>query len=163
MRFGDGHHPTTIGCITAMDHLQTNGMSPNRIADIGCGTGILALAAAKLWPDSQVIASDCDEAAIVATRAAAQANNVILQAFEASGFETHKGSYDLICMNLLMQPLLALAPDTAKYLITGGYCILSGILPEQTETMVAAYAAQGLGEIQRRQHDDWMTLMLKKL
>ncbi len=161
--FGDGHHPTTIGCIEAMERLKAARISPERIADIGCGTGILALAAAKLWPEAEVIASDCEAAAVAATQAAASANQLDLQVFEASGFEARNVIYDLIVMNLLLGPLLALAAEAAAYLTRGGCCILSGILPEQTEAVAAAYAAQGLGELPRSQHDGWMTLMFKRL
>lgn len=167
MAFGTGHHGTTKGCLEAVDKLFTAGFSPQTVADIGCGTAVLAIAAAKVL-GLPVMASDIDPQAVDVALANAAANDVpdLVSCVEAAGFDhaaiAEIGPYDLVFANILKGPLVELAPDMAAHTKAGGYVILSGILTPQAEDVVAAYAAQGLGLKARDVIGEWTTLTLRK-
>jgi len=116
MAFGTGHHGTTLGCLTAFDRLERAGLRAHRVADIGCGTAVLAMAAAKLWPET-VIASDIDPVAVETAAANVAANDLAgrVDCIEAAGFGHPRlaagAPYDLIFANILKGPLLSLAPE----------------------------------------------------
>jgi ribosomal protein L11 methyltransferase len=166
MAFGTGHHGTTKGCLEAVDKLFTAGFSPKSVADIGCGTAVLAIAAAKVL-QRRVIASDIDPQAVDVAVVNATANGVaeLVHCVEATGFD-HKdladlGPYDLVFANILMGPLVELAPDVAANTAPGGYVILSGILNPQADAVVAAYAEQSLNLEARDEIGEWTTLTLR--
>jgi ribosomal protein L11 methyltransferase len=167
MAFGTGHHGTTLGCLTALDALERGGLRARRVADIGCGTAVLAMAAAKLWPET-VIASDIDPVAVDTAEANVVANGLDgrVVCVQAAGFDHPRlieaAPYDLIFANILMGPLVSLAPDMAKYCAESGHVILSGILNEQADTVIAAYEAQGFSQVSRNEFGDWTTLVLKR-
>ncbi len=167
MAFGTGHHGTTQGCLEALDALITQGVRARNVADIGCGTAVLALAAAKVWPDT-VIASDIDPVAVDVARANALANGLADQVIcvEATGFDhpdlISRAPYDLIFANILMGPLIALAPDMATNAAQNCHIILSGLLNPQADSVVAAYEAQGFALTRREILGDWTTLTLKR-
>ncbi len=165
MAFGTGHHGTTHGCLLALEELLSRGIACKNVADIGCGTAVLAMAAARVWPEP-VIASDIDPVAVEVAEANAQANNLggRIRCLEAAGFahpdiET-AAPFDLIFANILKGPLVALAPDLKDHCAADGYAILSGILNEQAEEVIAAYAAQGFAVQQRFVMGEWTTLLL---
>jgi ribosomal protein L11 methyltransferase len=164
--FGSGHHPTTQGCLLALDAVLKR-RKPRRILDIGCGTGILALAAAKALRVS-VTASDIDPEAIRVTRANALRNGVasLVNAVEASAL-THPAvragaPYDLILANILARPLIALAQPISRILTPGGILILSGLIHEQSQTVHSAYRSRGLAAVQSHRLGNWSTLVLAK-
>jgi ribosomal protein L11 methyltransferase len=165
MAFGTGHHGTTLGCLTALDALDRAGARPRAIADIGCGTAVLAMAAAKIWPGT-VLASDIDPVAVETALANAEANNLAgrITCLEAAGFDHPElaaaAPYDLVFANILKGPLLALAPDMAANLASGGYVILSGILNDQADEVVTAYQSLGFMLHSRNEFGDWTTLVL---
>jgi ribosomal protein L11 methyltransferase len=166
MAFGTGHHGTTKGCLEAVDKLFTAGFSPKSVADIGCGTAVLAIAAAKVL-QRRVIASDIDPQAVDVAVVNATANGVaeLVHCVEATGFD-HKdladlGPYNLVFANILMGPLVELAPDVAANTAPGGYVILSGILNPQADAVVAAYAEQSLNLEARDEIGEWTTLTLR--
>lgn len=165
MAFGTGHHGTTLGCLRALDHLIDDGISPRSVADIGCGTAVLAMAAARIW-DVPIIASDIDEVAVDVARANLDANGLSdkVETVEAAGFGHPRiadlGPYDLIFANILMGPLIELAPDMAKSAAPGGHVILSGLLNEQAENVATAYKAVGFNLTRSDQIVDWTTLIL---
>jgi len=167
MAFGTGHHGTTLGCLRALDRLATQGVVCDNVADIGCGTAVLAMAAARIWPNP-VIASDIDPVAVEVAAANAAANGLAERVIcvEAAGFDapalTGAAPFDLIFANILKGPLLALAPEIAGNLAPGGRAILSGILIEQGDTVTEAYRAEGLDLIEREDIGDWVTLSLRK-
>jgi len=167
MAFGTGHHGTTQGCLEAVDKLLTQGERPRNVADIGCGTAVLAIAAAKVLEGS-FIASDIDPVAVDVARANAAANGVSdrVSCVEAAGFEhpdlSENAPYDLVFANILKGPLIDLAPAVAAHLVPGGHAILSGLLTPQAEDVIAVYAAQGLTVADRREIGDWTTLTLKR-
>jgi ribosomal protein L11 methyltransferase len=167
MAFGTGHHGTTLGCLRALDRLAGQGYVGQNVADIGCGTAVLAMAAARIWPNP-VIASDIDEVAVDVARANAAANDLTDRVIcvEAAGFDhpaLHGAApFDLIFANILKGPLIELAPDVAAHAASGGYVILSGLLVEQAEDVTAAYVANGLALAHREDIGEWSTLTLQK-
>ncbi|NKX44156.1 50S ribosomal protein L11 methyltransferase [Roseicyclus persicicus] len=167
MAFGTGHHGTTKGCLEAVDRLLTAGFTPRNVADVGCGTAVLAIAAAKVL-DGPVIASDIDPVAVDVARANVAANGVEgrVACVEAAGFDhpelDRNAPYDLVFANILKGPLVELAPDMAPRVAPGGRVILSGILTPQADDVIAAYTAQGFALEHRREIGEWTTLTLRR-
>ena len=167
MAFGTGHHGTTLGCLKALDRLDAGGLRAKNVADIGCGTAVLAMAAAKIW-EADVLASDIDEVAIEVAEANLRANGMDgeVACYVAPGFEHDDiraaAPFDLVFANILKQPLIDLAPSMAANMTAGGHAILSGLLTRQAEDVVAAYAEAGFTEASREVIGDWVTLVLRK-
>jgi len=167
MAFGTGHHGTTKGCLESVDNLLTAGVTPRRIADIGCGTAVLAIAAAKVL-EGAVIASDIDPVAVDVALANAAANGVEgrVTCVEAAGFDhpdlAQNAPYDLVFANILKGPLVELAPAMAAHVEGCGHVILSGILTPQADDVVAAYEAAGFDLQDRRVIGEWTTLTLRR-
>jgi ribosomal protein L11 methyltransferase len=167
MAFGTGHHGTTLGCLLALDCLLDQGFAANKVADIGCGTAVLAMAAARVW-DGTILASDIDEVAVEVAEANLKANGMAGQVtcLEAAGFDhpqlQEQAPFDLIFANILKGPLVALSPELAANLRPGGYAILSGILNEQADDVVAVYAQNGINLTRREEIGEWTTLLLQK-
>ncbi|WP_299826720.1 50S ribosomal protein L11 methyltransferase [uncultured Roseobacter sp.] len=165
MAFGTGHHGTTLGCLRALDRLANAGVVGQKVADIGCGTAVLAMAAARIWPNP-VLASDIDAVAVDVARSNAVANGLEgrVLCLEAAGFDhpdlLATSPFDLVFANILKGPLIALAPDMARHLAPGGHAILSGILNEQADDVIEVYADAGINLIHREQIVDWTTLTL---
>ena len=159
--FGTGHHGTTKGCLLAFDEL-IKGTKPRDILDLGCGAGVLAIAAA-LALNIPVQASDIDPDSVTVTDENAKINSVAghIQTFQADGLDAEQ-AYDLIFANILAGPLVALAPDIARALKPSGYVILSGLLDEQADTLIAAYNAQGLQLIRTGSLAGWTTLTMQR-
>lgn len=167
MAFGTGHHGTTQGCLEAFDQLLVQGVVPASVADIGCGTAVLAIAAAKVL-EADVIASDIDPVAVDVALANALANDVggRVACVEAAGFGhpdlQARAPYDLIFANILKGPLIDLAPDMAAQAAVGGHIILSGLLIPQADDVIAAYQVAGFALVDRREIGDWATLTLRR-
>lgn len=167
MAFGTGHHGTTQGCLEALDRLAGEGLMARNVADIGCGTAVLAMAAARIFGGTP-IASDIDEVAVEVALANLRANGLEgrVACVEAAGFGHDalrgRAPYDLIFANILKQPLIDLAPDMAASLTPGGHAILSGILTRQADEVVDVYAEHGVMLTRRDVIGDWVTLTLKK-
>lgn len=166
--FGTGHHGTTLGCLLAFDRLLTAGEHPARVIDVGCGTAVLAMAAAATLPEALVIASDIDRVAVDVAEANVAINGLQgrIECLEAAGLDHRRikaaGPYDLIFANILKGPLIELAPGIAGQLATGGRAILSGLLVVQAEAVTAAYVAAGLCLQNRDDIGEWSTLVLQK-
>ena len=166
--FGTGHHGTTLGCLLAFDRLLTAGEHPARVIDVGCGTAVLAMAAAATLPEALVIASDIDRVAVdvAAANVAIHGLQGRIECLEAAGLDHRRikaaGPYDLIFANILKGPLIELAPGIASQLATGGRAILSGLLVVQAEAVTAAYVAAGLCLQNRDDIGEWSTLVLQK-
>lgn len=167
MAFGTGHHGTTLGCLRALDRLIEQGFDAGKVADIGCGTAVLAMAAARVW-DADMLASDIDAVAVEVAEANLKANGMAgrVTCLEAAGFDHPElgahAPYDLIFANILKGPLVALAPDVAAHLREGGYAILSGILNEQADDVIEVYSRVGTNLVEREKIGDWTTLLLSK-
>lgn len=167
MAFGTGHHGTTLGCLRALDRIDRAGFIGRNVIDVGCGTAVLAMAAAKIWPEP-VLASDIDAVAVDVARANVQANglNGRVECLEAAGFEhpqiSARAPFDLVFANILKGPLVDLAPAMARHTAAGGRAILSGLLAEQAEAVLAAYVAQGFAPEHREDIGEWSTLTLRR-
>ena len=162
--FGTGEHATTRGCLLAMDLPVRR---PRAVLDMGCGTGILAIAAAKRWR-RQVLACDIDREAVRVTSINARRNQVArsIRAGMASGYArrsiARRAPFDLVFANILARPLIAMAPDLARVLRSGGIAILSGLLSRQAPAVLAAHRAQGLYLVSRIALEGWHTLVVTK-
>ncbi len=169
MAFGTGHHGTTLGCLRAVDRLADQGFAPKRAIDIGCGTAVLAMAAARLWPDAAVMASDIDAVAVDVAEVNLAANGMTGAVFclEAAGFEAdeiHRAApFDLIFANILKGPLIAIAPDVAAHAAPKGKVILSGILNEQADSVQDVYQSNHFAVLNREVIGDWTTLTLERV
>ncbi|MCL6283871.1 50S ribosomal protein L11 methyltransferase [Ruegeria sp. 2012CJ41-6] len=167
MAFGTGHHGTTLGCLRALDGLIGEGFEAGKVADIGCGTAVLAMAAARVW-DGTMLASDIDQVAVDVAEANLQANGMqgTVRCVEAAGFDhaelTSNAPYDLIFANILKGPLIALAPEISTHLRPGGYAILSGILNEQASDVVRVYSQNGTNLVRSDEIGEWTTLLVQK-
>ncbi|KAA5804796.1 50S ribosomal protein L11 methyltransferase [Alkalicaulis satelles] len=162
--FGTGHHATTRGCLEAADELETEGFSPEQTLDLGTGSGLLAIAAARLWPHADILATDIDPESVEETRVNALKNAVLdhIEAVEADGFShpVFEGRrFDLIFANILAGPLITLAGDIASRLNADGRVILSGLLDEQAGKVSAAYREAGLKPAGSRSLDGWTILV----
>lgn len=165
MAFGTGHHGTTKGCLEALDRLVGAGWQPHRVADIGCGTAVLAMAAARVWPGT-ILASDIDPVAVDVAAANVIANGLDgrVECIEAVGFDhpmlDDAAPFDLVFANILKQPLIDLAPDMARHVAPAGRAILSGLLTTQADQVIAAYEAAGFDLERRDDIGDWSTLVV---
>ena len=164
LAFGTGHHETTALCLAAMSDLARRRRFRN-VLDLGCGTGLLAIGAAKLWR-GRVIASDIDPVAVATTQANARANGEApnLLAVTADGL-THpalaaRAPYDLIIANILASPLTLLAPSIAR--AARGMVILSGLLRWQENLVLSFYRPHGLVLRQARRDGPWSALVLER-
>lgn len=168
--FGSGEHETTKGCMQALLDLKGKGVCPWNILDMGTGSGILALAAWKLWK-APVLAVDNDEEAVRVTGRHAEMNGVkvgrgSLLAACGDGFKTKlvdtQKPYELIIMNILAGPVIEMAPEAAAVLDDNGYVILSGMLKEQADLVASAYEGLGLVLTGRYDLGEWTSLVLQK-
>lgn len=163
--FGTGGHPTTATCMLALDGLAQTGVSPKTVLDMGCGSGILAVAAAKIF-DATVVAVDNDVEAERMTQHAAAQNNVVLHVACGDGFNTplvaEHGPYELIMANILATPIIAMAPALTAQLATQAYMIFSGFLTEHADDVVKAYETYGCVVQDQYERGDWAALVMKK-
>ncbi len=164
--FGSGEHPTTRSCLLALDDLAAALPAAPRILDLGCGSGILAIAAARLWPAARVLAIDIDPEAVRVTTENARQNGVgaQIEVLVADGFDGigQAGPFDLILANILAIPLKRLSGAAAAALSPGGRIVLSGILDPQADDVAAAYRQAGLDESARIRRDGWSALRLER-
>ncbi|MDC0673948.1 50S ribosomal protein L11 methyltransferase [Nannocystis radixulma] len=160
--FGTGQHETTRLCLEVLVALAEAGARPDRVLDLGCGSGILALAAARLFPRAAVVAADNDPDAAdtAAENAAANALEDRLEIRAATVLEL-SDSFDLILANIRPGVLIPIAGEVAGRLAAGGTVVLSGVLGEEAEAVLAAYAAAGLGQVDRRDLAEWCALVLR--
>ncbi|QUS36789.1 50S ribosomal protein L11 methyltransferase [Falsirhodobacter algicola] len=166
--FGTGHHGTTLGCLKALDRLLEGGARFGNVADIGCGTAVLAMAAAMELPEARILASDIDEVAVDVARANVEINGLAgrVACMEAAGFAhpdiQAAAPFDLIFANILKGPLVQLAPDMAAHTAPDGIIILSGLLVVQAEAILAAYEAEGFALVHREDLGEWSALTLRR-
>ena len=164
--FGSGEHGTTSCCLEAMDWLAKR-RSFRKILDMGCGSGILAIGAAKLWK-TDVLAVDIDPIAVRVTQDNVLTNREQTRVTSAvsDGYNCEKikkgAPFDLIVSNILARPLIAFAPDLVKNLAPDGIAILSGLLTSQESQVLSAHLMQGLKLEKRFVNQEWCTLVLKR-
>lgn len=170
LAFGTGQHATTTGCLLTLDALD---FAPKNVLDLGTGTAILALAAAKTWPDAKGTASDIDPVAIKVSRENVEINGVNIgeeageiALYVADGLEdaalAARGPFDLVVANILAGPLIEMAPSIAAALAPGGTLVLAGLLAGQAEAVEAAYRDCGVAPVSRTVIGEWPTLRLLK-
>jgi len=162
--FGTGEHPSTRGCLMALDRLARRHRF-RRPLDVGTGTGILAVAAAKLL-HRRVLASDIDRGAVRVARHNVARNGVagLVRVSGADGYRDRairKLPYDLILSNILARPLALLARDLARTLMPGGRAVLSGLLRRQEPIVLAPHRGCGIVLERRLVIDGWSTLVLR--
>lgn len=167
LAFGTGHHGTTRGCLLLLDHVLKS-VRPRRVLDLGTGTGVLAIAAAKALHRA-VLASDIDPPSVrVATENAAlnEAGHHV-RVIRATGFAapdfTQAGPFDLVLANILANPLRQLAGPMARHLAPGARVILSGLLAHQAPAVIAAYRARGLVPLRHLRIEEWSSLLLRRV
>jgi ribosomal protein L11 methyltransferase len=148
--FGTGEHATTALCLQALEQLADAGITPARVLDYGCGTGVLAMGAALLWPAASVTAADNDARAVEIAIENVETNGLgsRIQLYRTDlpndpAIAAH-APFDLIVANILAEPLIAMAQPLVGQLARGGQLILSGILTSWADRVVAAYQAAGL-------------------
>lgn len=170
--FGTGQHQTTAGCLAMLGWLKTRGVRPRRIADIGTGTGLLAIGALKLFPAANMIASDIDPVCDEIVRENARDNGVTmgqrsgaLRYVTAPGMDhpalKSRAPFDLLIANILAGPLVELAQDFSLALQPGGRVILAGLLDTQAPRVIRAYQRMGLRLERRIDDGDWSILCLR--
>jgi ribosomal protein L11 methyltransferase len=166
LAFGTGHHGTTRGCLLALDELAKRQRAAS-VLDLGTGSGVLAIAAAKRLR-TRVTASDIDRVAVAAARGNARLNRAgaaitFVRAAGANARAIATGApYDLIFANILLGPLTRLAVPLARLAAPGAHIVLSGLLPAHANSALAIYRAQGLTLERRIPLDGWVTLVLKR-
>ena len=164
--FGSGEHGSTRGCLRALEYVARR-RRPARIIDVGTGSGILAMAAARLFR-RPVLATDIDPWSVRVTRENAAANRLSreVRAILADGWRDRRvragGPYDLVLANILARPLCRMARDLAAHLAPGGTVILAGLLDTQARMVLAAHRAQGLRLTCTLHEGRWATLVLER-
>jgi len=162
--FGTGTHATTAGCLQALEDLGER-RTFHAPLDVGTGSGILAIAMAKLWKLS-IVGTDIDPVAIEVARQNARLNHVQdhLDFRVGPGFKpiSRFARFDLIVANILARPLAAIAPSFGRHLLPQGYAVLSGLIERDERFVLGAYLSQGLALERRYVRDGWLTLVLKK-
>ncbi|WP_425983448.1 50S ribosomal protein L11 methyltransferase [Brevundimonas sp. TWP1-2-1b1] len=162
--FGTGHHGTTVGCLEAFDNLLKT-ETFEKVLDVGCGTGVLAIAAAKTGTPIAV-GTDIDEPSARIANENAEINEAKCDFYFADGLSDPRIArhlpYDLVFANILAAPLVELAPEIGAALKTGGVAILSGLLRTQEERVLEAYLPLGFVVEQTIHHDAWSALQLRK-
>ncbi len=164
--FGTGHHGTTRGCLEALGRVINAGLTSAPVLDLGCGTGILGIAAAKAMR-MRVIASDIDPVAVDKARENVRVNGVtaFVRTYESRGLDAvavrRHGPFGLVLANILARPLERLAPLIAAHRASGAPVILSGLLRTQEPQVIAAYRRTGLRLRARIHHDEWSTLICR--
>jgi len=167
LAFGTGHHGTTRGCLLLLDEVLKAHL-PRRVLDLGTGSGVLAIAAAKAL-QIKVLASDIDPLAVKVARENARLNGAgdLVQAAHATGFSAPEfaraAPFDLVLANILANPLRQMATPMARHLAPSALVILSGLLPQQAQSVVAAYRARGLILRKHLGIEGWSSLLLQRV
>jgi ribosomal protein L11 methyltransferase len=167
LAFGSGEHATTQACLEAVDRLASVRRC-RTVLDLGCGSAILAMGAARAWPTVRVIAADNDTVAVRIARENVAKNGLAahVTVIESDGFRNglirRAAPFDLILANILADPLIELAPALAQRLAPGGFAVLSGLLDRQAEAVTRAYVGQGLRPHARLGTAPWVGLVLRK-
>jgi ribosomal protein L11 methyltransferase len=165
--FGTGHHGTTSGCLLALNRLINKGAKRDRVLDVGTGSAVLAIAAAKTG-SKVVIGTEIDPRANEVANENADVNHMAygVRSFVANGvrralIRAH-GPFDVVFANILMKPLVRLSPDLTSIVKPGGRVILSGLLTHQEPTVRRAYAQRGLVLEHRHRKENWSTLTYRR-
>lgn len=166
--FGTGQHATTWGCLVALDRVARRKNRAQSVCDMGCGTAILAIAAARIWPMARLIAADVDPEAVRVSKRNVAVNGlrprlrpIVGSAFTQRALRSAP-KHDVIFANILAKPLRRLALGMQAQLAPGGCIILSGLLTHQENMVLSAYARFGLRLVSRIRVDGWSTLVIRR-
>lgn len=163
--FGSGEHETTRSCMDAFEQIARQHGFSNAL-DMGCGSGILAIAIQKIWPDVKVTAVDIDPESIVVTKRHAEFNTVKLEAAAGDGYNTplarQNAPYDLVACNILSGPLIEMSNDLYSVLKPNGFAVLSGLLKRQREEVIGAHQRAGFTLAGVIEDGDWAALIMQK-
>ncbi len=164
--FGTAHHATTFGCLLAIDRL-TRRRRYRSVMDLGCGSGVLAIAARRALPHARVIAADIDPPSVEVARINARLNRCAASVpmLVAAGLDHPRlraRRFDLLIANILADPLIVLARSIARAVVPGGQVVLSGLLVHQAPAVTAAYRAAGFQLDGHARVDEWSTLVLTR-
>lgn len=166
LAFGSGAHPTTEGCLLALNMMSR--VRPRCVLDMGCGSAILGMAAHRMWPASTIVAADNDPVAIRVTALNRRLNNMapskmrfaVSEGF-GSRYVRQLAPYNLIFANILARPLARMAPDFCSHMAPRGWLVLSGILNKQAISVRLAYQAQNMRCWQQIRIGEWTTLVMR--
>ncbi len=167
--FGSGQHQTTRSCLKILSSLNAKGYKAQNILDMGCGSGILALSACKLWNDAQALGADIDGEAVAVTLQNAKDNDLSerVHAVESNGYSNPqivaRAPFELIFANILARPLIEMAEDLAKNTSLGGYAVLSGFIEEQIDWVVDTYKQFGFELVEIVKDDNWRAVLMEKI
>jgi ribosomal protein L11 methyltransferase len=167
--FGTGEHPTTQGCLELCDSVKERNPGLNNIFDLGCGSGILGIGAAKLWPKAQVIGVDIDEQSVTVAQHHKDVNgngeNIIF--LTGDGLDDplvkERAPFDLVFANILAQPLIDFAEGIVAATKPGGFIILSGFLNTQNERVLAPYQDLNAKVLKMVEINNWHAVLLEKM
>jgi ribosomal protein L11 methyltransferase len=166
--FGTGEHATTAGCLLALEGVKRKNPRVREVLDVGCGTAILGIGAARLWKQARIEACDNDPMAVKVSRINFKANQIAphAKAWVSNGYK-HRPIQKLppqpvIVANILARPLMLMAREAAAKLAPGGTLILSGLMNDQENMVMSAYRMQGLHLVRRMRRGKWSILVLKK-
>lgn len=163
--FGTAHHATTYGCLLAIDRL-TRRQRPRNILDLGCGSAVLAIAAARAVPAASILATDIDRQSVVVAEANVRLNatHAQIRCLVSDGLANpavrQRAPFDLVIANILAAPLAKLAPHITKAVANRGTLLLSGILNVQAPKIIATYLSRGFQLMRHDQYEGWSTLTL---
>jgi ribosomal protein L11 methyltransferase len=166
--FGTGEHPTTRGCLMLLDGLLKRGFKPGSMLDMGCGSGILAMACAKAC-HRRAAGVDLDQDSVEIAKNNIRANGLrdYVRIARGNGYHTplarHEAPYDLIMANIFAGPLCRMAYDLKRHLCPGGMAILSGLLTPQANRVIAAHRMQGLRLVRHMRVGEWSVLAFRRL
>jgi ribosomal protein L11 methyltransferase len=166
LAFGTGHHGTTRGCLIYLDYVL-RAKAPRRMLDLGTGTGVLAIAAAKATK-RRVLATDIDAMSVKVARENMRLNGVgnLVDTICATGFSSpafgERAPFDLILANILANPLRAMSTDMSRHLTRNGMIILSGLLPHQAMSVIAAYRARNVVLRRHQIIEGWSSLLMQR-
>lgn len=163
-------HQTTVSCLNGISEInRLQAHTPQKVLDVGTGSGILAIAAAKLWQKAQIVAVDIDDESVNVTKQNAADNDVNAQitAAYSDGYGSEivqkNAPYDVIFANILARPLIAMAPDMAKNLRVGGYAVISGFIDEQVDWVIGEHEKYGLHQVKLYEKDQWRAALLQRI
>lgn len=165
--FGTAHHATTSGCLAAIDRV-TRARTYRNVLDLGCGTGVLAIAVSRVLPRARIMATDLDAQSVVVASENARLNGATgrIRVLAAAGLDHPEiraaAPFDLLIANILANPLIMLSKDISKVVESGGTVLLSGLLVPQAPQVIAAYRAAGFSLVRHDRVYGWSTLELRK-
>lgn len=159
--FGTGHHGTTLGCLMMLEE-EIRRRRVKRVLDVGAGSGVLAIAAAKMGAHATAVEIDARAAAIMDENVANNRIGARVKVIAGDGARFAKGGHDLVFANILMRPLIRLAPLLVKATAPGGTLILSGLLTQQEPLIRLAYGSRGMILKRRFRREAWSTLVFRR-